>query len=56
MTESTIATVTQSFSTPLSPPSGWLRFRTWALRTPLIQFIVLIALSTTFGRVEFEDG
>ena len=45
MTESTIATVTQSLSTPLPPPSGWLRFRTWALRTPFIQFIVLIALS-----------
>ena len=45
MTESTIATVTQSLSTPLPPPSGWLRFRTWALRTPLMQFIVLIALS-----------
>ena len=46
MTEpTTLAGVTQSLSTPLPPPTGWLRFRNWTLRTPFIQFVVLVVLA-----------
>ncbi|MDF2573106.1 MAG: hypothetical protein K0S05_18 [Agromyces sp.] len=45
MTEPTTAPVTRSLTAPMPSPAGWLRFRNWAVRTPFIQFLVLIALS-----------
>jgi ribose transport system permease protein len=36
--------VTRTLTLP-QPPAGWTRFRSWALRTPFIQVVVLLALS-----------
>lgn len=38
------AGVTQTLTTPLPPPPWPVRFRGWALRTPFVQFVVLIGL------------
>ena len=43
MTEPTTG-VTRSLTVPQPPPSGWARVRRWAVETPFIQFVVLIAL------------
>lgn len=36
--------VTRSLTVPQPPPSGWAKLRRWAIETPFIQLVVLIAL------------
>lgn len=40
----TYSDVTRSLTQPATPPSGAARFRRWAIETPFIQFVILIAL------------
>lgn len=39
--------VTRSLTVPAAPAKGWEKVRRWALDTPLIQFLVLVALIVT---------
>ncbi|OIU88090.1 ABC transporter permease [Microbacterium sp. AR7-10] len=40
----TLTDVTRSLTQPPPPPSSGMRFRRWAVETPLIQLVILIAL------------
>ncbi|MCC2028853.1 ABC transporter permease [Microbacterium sp. YMB-B2] len=40
----TFTDITRSLTQPPTPPSGWDRFRRWAIETPFIQFVILIVL------------